>query len=313
MAFGVSKALKRNAALVLSGGLLVGWLCGCTEEPTPVAGDNAGSEVLEIVAINSPLADFARHLGGDAVRVTLPVPAGEDPALWIPDVEDILTMQSADLVLLNGAGYEPWLGQVSLPVGTVVDTSRNLADSLIYTDSVTHQHGPDGDHSHGASAFTIWLDPLLALEQAKAIRDALQSRRADLSSAIDGRFSDLEVELLALHHAWQNVADKLGDAPVIFSHPVYQYLQQRYQFNGRSLHWEPDEDPGEVEWQALKKLLTTHPAALMIWEAEPVSETLERLATSGIRVAVVDPGANSKGADRFLGVQHLGVLAVSPR
>jgi zinc transport system substrate-binding protein len=302
----VSKALNRNAAVIL----LLSCLSGCTEEPTTVVADRAGSDVLAIVAINSPLADFARHLGGDAVRVTLPVPAGADPAFWIPDVEDILTMQAADLVLLNGAGYEPWLDQVSLPVGTAVDTSRYLAESLIYTDSVTHQHGPDGDHSHGASAFTIWLDPLLALEQAKAIRDALQSRRGDLSSVIDSRFSELEVELLALHQAWQKVADKLGDAPVIFSHPVYQYLQQRYQFNGSSLHWEPDEDPAEVEWQALERVLAAHPAALMIWEAEPVPETVERLAGSGVRVVVVNPGANLQGTDRFLEVQHMGIRAI---
>jgi len=301
------------------GVLLAHMLFGCAEEPTPVepveTAEERGSQSthLEVVAINSPLAEFAKHLGGDGVRVTVPVPSGLDPASWVPAVEDILTMQMADLVLLNGLGYEPWLSQVSLTADTVIDTSRNLADSVIYTDSVTHQHGPEGEHSHGASAFTTWLDPLLALEQAKTVRDALRSRQADLASEIDERFAGLEGELLALHEAWQTAAAQLGGAPVIFSHPVYQYLQRRYRFDGRSLHWEPGEDPGEPEWQSLEDLLADHPATLMIWEAEPIAGTLERLAGLGIRVAVVNPGANLPATARFLDAQHEGVRAVIGR
>jgi len=38
-----------------------------------------------------------------------------DPVNWKPGSEAIARMQSADLVILNGAGYETWLGWVSLP------------------------------------------------------------------------------------------------------------------------------------------------------------------------------------------------------
>jgi zinc transport system substrate-binding protein len=109
---------------------------------------------------------------------------------------------------------------------------------------------------------------------------------------------DLERELQQLHEAWLQVAAQLGSAPVLFSHPVYQYLERRYQLNGRSLHWEPDADPGESEWSSLAQLLESRPATLMVWEGEPLPETVRRLSALGITTVVVEPAADAgPGAD----------------
>ncbi len=42
------------------------------------------------------------------------------------------------------------------------------------------------------------------------------------------------------------------------SHPVYYYLSQRYGLNLKSVLWEPDVVPDEVQWQELEKILETH-------------------------------------------------------
>lgn len=84
----------------------------------------------------------------------------------------------------------------------------------------------------------------------------------------------------------------LGTQPVIFSHPVYQYLQQRYGINGRSLHWEPDIEPGTRDWIELGKLLQEHPAKLMVWEEVPLNSTRDRLTEMGVQSVVFNPAAN---------------------
>jgi len=33
-----------------------------------------------------------------------------------------------------------------------------------------HTHGPEGEHAHENLASTTWLDPILAVEQARAIQ-----------------------------------------------------------------------------------------------------------------------------------------------
>ena len=103
-------------------------------------------------------------------------------------------LQAADLVLLNGAGYEGWLDKVSISAGKLVDTSAAFRDRWIRVeDQVTHTHGPQGEHAHGDFAFTTWMDLSLARLQAEAVATAL----ADLSPS-HGNQIQAELVLLLL-------------------------------------------------------------------------------------------------------------------
>ena len=87
-------------------------------------------------------------------------------------------MQKADLILLNGATYDKWLAGVSLPESKLIDTSSAFADQYIKTvEAGTHSHGKGGDHSHAGTAFTTWIDFDQALQQARAVKDALTEIR----------------------------------------------------------------------------------------------------------------------------------------
>jgi zinc transport system substrate-binding protein len=142
---------------------------------------------LEIITVNYPLAYFAERILGDHGSVSFPAPADVDPAYWSPAPEIISEYQQADLILLNGAGYAAWTANATLPRSGLVNTTAAITDRLIPVEStVTHTHGPAGDHSHGDTAFTTWLDPGIAIEQARAVLDAVVHARPqhDLSSRI---------------------------------------------------------------------------------------------------------------------------------
>ncbi len=248
---------------------------------------------LSVFAVNEPLRYLAARIGGDAVEVSLPVPPGLDPASWSPDADAVVDLQQADLVLLNGAGYEPWLARVSLPVRRLVDTSAGFADRLIARrEGVVHQHGPDGEHSHRGTAFTTWLDPRLAREQARAVAAAFTAARPTAAAAFAERLDAVASDLEALDARLARAAARLEGEPLIFSHPVYAYLERRYGLDGRSLHWEPDEPPGAAGWAALDAILAEHPARLLIWEETPLADSVARLEARGLRSVVFSPGAN---------------------
>ena len=269
----------------------------------PAAGEEGGP--LSVAVVNDPLAYFAQRIGGEHVEVIFPVPGDVDPALWSPDGETVAAYQDADLILLSGAGYAGWVQRASLPRAKLVDTSAAFADRLIPVESVvTHQHGPRGEHSHGGTAFTTWLDPTLAMLQARAIADALARARPEHGAAFGAGLSDLEADLRALDERLGAAARRLGAAPVVFSHPVYQYLERRYGLDGRSVHWEPDQPPDAKMWHELENLLEGHSAAVMIWEAEPLEATARRLEASGLRSVVFAPGGNTPPAGDWLTAMH---------
>src|SRR6056297_342411 len=151
-----------------------------------------------VMAVNYPLAWMAERLAGDAAEVVLPVPPGVDPQFWRPGIAEISAIQSADLIVLNGAGFAAWTARVSLPRARSIDTSRGFHDRLIATGSVTHSHGADGAHSHEGTAAYVWLDPALAALQARAVAEALTRALPGQAAAIAERLGALEADLAGL-------------------------------------------------------------------------------------------------------------------
>ena len=266
-------------------------------EPTAVGTDNIRPL---IIASNFPLYFFARDIAGDSAEVIFPSMEG-DPVNWKPGSEDIARKQSADLVILNGAGYEPWLDWVSLPGAILLDTSDGIRERLIPLEEETvHQHGPEGAHSHHGLALTIWLDPVLAMEQASVIEQAISEMVPRNQAAHQARLASLQARLAGLDEELRIAFETFGDQTIIFSHPVYQYLAARYGLTGVSVHWEPGEDPGIKAWIDFQNVLRSHPAELMIWEDEPGDVTADQLEQFGIKPIPFHTASNlPEGSDYF--------------
>ena len=242
-----------------------------------------------VVASNYPLFFFASRITeGVNVAPEIVFPGIEgDPAFWIPSAEQIQILQSADAVILNGAGAESWPNLITIDRRRLVDTSANISGRLIaLDDSVRHQHGPEGEHSHQGTAFTTWLDPQLAIAQAQSVTNTLIELAPSGESGFQNNMAKLEQELTRLDSQLAEVFAQLDGRPVLFSHPVYQYLQHHYGINGRSVHWEPDQEPTTSAWIAMQQINTRHRAKIMIWEDEPLAATAKRLSNAGIRSIV---------------------------
>jgi zinc transport system substrate-binding protein len=270
--------------------------CGGGEQLTESAGDETRAEAprLSVFVVNYPLQYFAERIGGSEVDVSLPVPRDEDPANWSPAPKTVSDYQAADLVLLNGAGYAKWVDRVSLPERKLVDTSLNFQEALIPLGvAPIHSHGPEGEHSHTGYASTTWLDATLAIEQARVVRDALAKLRPAKREVFDAALQALESDLLELDSRWSQVSTALSGEPVLFSHPVYQYVVRRWDLDAESLHWEPLETPDESQWRELESLVGRHPARWIIWEAAPLPDTAARLRELGIESVVYRPNAVS--------------------
>lgn len=252
---------------------------------------------------NYPLQYFAARIAGELAEARFPAPAGVDPAYWEPEPEIIQAYQSADLILLNGAGYEKWTERASLPLAKLADTSAAFAAGYIpLREAVTHSHGPSGKHTHAGFAFTTWLDPQLARRQAEAVRDALVKLLPQHQAVLEQRFQGLAADLAALDAELEQAMASAG--PLLASHPVYQYLERRYRLNLVSLHWEPEDMPSEAEWRRLAAVLNNHRARVMLWEAEPSGEIAVRLGSYGVTPVVFNPCANTPREGDYLSVMR---------
>ena len=291
----------------LTAGVLV-LLAGCSREPGPAGEDTDPVEpAATIVTSNYPLYFVtSRLLEGieSAPEVVFPEIDG-DPTYWTPDPQQVQLLQSAVLIVLNGADAEPWLELVSLDESKFFDTTAGLAERLIpLEDAVQHQHGPEGEHSHQGYAFTTWLDPGLLAGQAGAMSVRLAQYVPAEEARLRQNLASLEADLADLDNGLEAAFEPLRGSPVLFSHPVYQYLERRYGIDGHSLHWEPDEEPSTGDWIELQQVLGEHPANLMIWEDDPLPATRDALEDGGISVITFQPAANRPESGDYLDVME---------
>ena len=128
-----------------------------------------------------------------------------------------------------------------------------------------------------------------------AERDVIQSNLEEL-------IVDLEVLDRELADAFDG-----SNRVLLASHPVYQYLARRYDLQLSSVHFEPDEAQSEQAWSDLERLRAGSSAAVMLWEAEPLPETRERLAAMGLRLAVFSPTGKRPSTGDYFSVMRSNI------
>jgi len=132
-------------------------------------------------------------------------------------------------------------------------------------------------------------------------------------AAHQARLANLQARLAALDEELRIAFAAFGDQPLLFSHPVYQYLAARYGLNGVSVHWEPGEDPGIKAWIDLQETLRHHPAKLMLWEDQPGDQTEDRLEQMGILPIPFHTASNPPGGSDYFDVMKANVDRLNAR
>ncbi len=83
---------------------------------------------LQVITSATFLYEFSQNVGKEMIDVTLLVPMGADPHDWEPTIRDREKLQKADIIIVNGIGYEHWLGSLDSNdnQGILVDTSNGI-------------------------------------------------------------------------------------------------------------------------------------------------------------------------------------------
>jgi len=185
---------------------------------------NAGRESppqegLLVLASILPLANFARQVGGERVRVEALVPPGASPHTYELTPAQLRAVSQARLMILNGVGLEYWAEQVisaaDNPELAVVNTSQGIR--ILSGD-------PDdpGGNPH------VWLNPRNAMRQVAVIRDALV--RIDPAGVEDYRHNTEQFlgELERLDREIREAANQFTAKQIVTFHAAWSYFAGEY-------------------------------------------------------------------------------------
>lgn len=171
-----------------------------------VTGNNVAATPL-IVSGVSQWGALARQLvGSDARVVSLITDPNADPHQHEATVADAANVADADVVLLNGAGYDTWLSQlVANRSGTV--STINVASLM---------HVAAGQNPH------LFYDPRAAIRFVETLTTMLEHRSGFANIAVRSR--ELLAQLNALQHTALSIKQSCAGVPVAATEDVSTYL-----------------------------------------------------------------------------------------
>ena len=173
-----------------------------------------------VVASASMIADMAKNIGGEYVKVEMIVTVGGDPHLHEPTPEDARLVSSADLILINGLTFEGWINKL-------IENSGTSAKTEIVTKGISVLDNKDYKNSVDPHA---WMDASNGVIYANNIKNALVQLDPDHQEAYEKNYNRYVTLLNALH---QRIKDDINTIPkerrvLITSHDAFQYYGRAY-------------------------------------------------------------------------------------
>lgn len=214
------------------------------------------ADKLKVVTTFTILGDMVRNVGGEHTALTTLVGPDGDAHVYEPTPADARALAEADLVIVNGLGFEGWIGRLvkaSGYKGPVVVASDGISALKAEEDQGHAQaHAEkDKDHDHGELDPHAWQD--LANGRLYVANIARALAAADPAHADDyrRRAESYDGELVALD---RDIRSRLDTVPadrrkVITSHDAFQYFGRAYGIDFHApvgLSTESEPSAGEV-------------------------------------------------------------------
>ncbi len=181
---------------------------------------SAHAEKLKLVASFSILGDMAQLVGGDDVDVKTLVGPDGDAHVYEPSPADAKTIVSANLVIVNGLGFEGWMERLiasSGYAGPVVVASHGIEPLAFSGEGLTQDPHAWQSLANGRIYVANIRDALIAADGEHA--DKYRANAAHYLKQIDALDRWVKNEIATV---------PAGKRKVITSHDAFQYFARRY-------------------------------------------------------------------------------------
>ncbi len=237
----------------------------------PLAPAAAVEPPLRVVASFSILADIARNVGGDRVRVTSLVGPNADAHVYDPRPSDVAAVANADVLLTNGLGFEGWMDRL-------VGASGFQGRWIVAAADIAPRPADGHDDPHA------WQDPRNVIRYVNRISAVLAATRPADAATFAVNAERYRRELLALDARIQRAVDSLPPARRRFvtSHDAFGYFARRYGFTIFAPQgWSTDDQASARDVAALIDQLKAGRVRAVFVENITDPRLIERIAAEG--------------------------------
>ena len=182
---------------------------------------------MNVVCTTTIIGDIILQIAGKSFDIRVLFAPDTDPHAFEPRPQDLVTLQRADLIFINGLDLEAGLADILEPLE---DTVISLSQDLPGLRGEEPGTGDDENHDHGIIDPHIWFDPTLVSVWVDVIAERLSELAPSQMADIRMRATAYQAELASLDE-W--IVATLEQIPtehrrLVTDHHVFGYFEARY-------------------------------------------------------------------------------------
>ena len=149
---------------------------------------------------------------------------------------------------------------------------------LEYEDEHTHNdaHHDSNDNNHHEVDPHVWLDPILAIQQAETIKDALVSLKPERKDEFEANFEQVKKQLEKLDEQLKEVIQQAKTDKILVAHAAYGYWEKRYGLKQISVTGlSPSNEPSQKSLTNVIKKAKEHELKYILFETFATPQVAE--------------------------------------
>lgn len=271
--------------------------------------DTGAADRPTVVVTTNILGDVVTRLVGGAAEVVTIMPVGADPHDFQASARQVDTIRSANVLIVNGAGFEEGLLDVidSAESDGVATFEAIRAVPTVETDEQDHDDH-EGDDPH------FFTDPARMAIAARAIADFVIANVAGLDTdAVEASATAYVAELESLDAEVEALIEGIptGDRVLVTNHEVFGYFAARYGFElvGAVIPGASTTDGASAgALAALAETIETEGVDAIFADTSSSSELVEILADEVGDIEVVELFSESLGDADSAGATYVAMI-----
>ncbi len=190
-----------------------------------------------VIATNFVAYDFARQLLGDIANISMLLPVGTESHTYEPTAQDILKIQSCDLLIYNGGESEEWIDSILESLPRHIETFR-----MIDCVELLSEDGEEDEYDEH-----VWTSPANALKIVASLNEKLNDIFPEDADNITANTNEYSDELFGLYIDFAEAFSDESNKVLVFGDRFpFKYLVNEFgveyhaAFSGCSSETEPD-------------------------------------------------------------------------
>jgi len=263
---------------------------------------------LQLITSFYPLYFFTQTIAAERAQVYNLTAAGVDPHDYEPTPADLRLIETADLIISNGAGFESWLDNLDTQV-PILHSADDLASISREKEEGDDHDEEEEEDDHGTLDPHVWLDPVLASAQVQQIADALSELDAAGRDFYQANARQLQAELATLDQEFTQGLTSCRLEQVITAHAAFAYLAQRYGFQQVAIQGlSHEEEVTAAQLASIAELAKAQEIKYVFFESLLSPRLAQTLAQEvGASVLLFDPLENLDAEQARAGADYFSI------